>query len=103
MVGGRTGRVLNQARFDDRWMCNTAQPAATRSRTVRNMELEHTKRAIAAAWIVVAGVAGFVANITSVTAWIVLAALGFGPPLIMLLLWRNPPQTISESIQEARR
>jgi hypothetical protein len=104
MVGGHTDRVLNQARFDDRWMCNTAQPAAAGSRTVRNnMELEHTKPAIAAAWIVAAGVAGFVANITSVTAWVVLAALGFGPPLIMLLLWRNPPQTISESIQEARR
>jgi hypothetical protein len=67
------------------------------------MELEDTKRIVGAAWILVAGVAGFVANITSVTGWGLLASLGFGPPLIMLLLWKNPPQTISESIREARR
>jgi hypothetical protein len=67
------------------------------------MEYEPTKRVLAAAWIVATGVAGFVANLTSLTAWVVLAAVGLGPPLIMLLLWKNPPQTITESIREARR
>jgi hypothetical protein len=84
-------------------MCNTVQPPKRGSRTVRTMELENTKRVVAAAWILVAGVAGFVANITSITAWGLLAAVGLGPPLIMLLLWKNPPQTMSESIREARR
>ena len=32
-----------------------------------------------------------------------LIVVGLLPPLIMLFRWRDPPQTLSESIQEARR
>ena len=67
------------------------------------MQHEPTKRALAAAWILAMGVAGFVANITSIRGWLLLAAVAFGPPLVTLFLWKAPPQTMSESIREARR
>jgi multisubunit Na+/H+ antiporter MnhC subunit len=66
------------------------------------MDLERMKRPIAAAWILAAGVIGFAANVSSVPALIVAAVLGFGPPVVMLLLWRQPSQTMTESIQQAR-
>ena len=34
---------------------------------------------------------------------ILLGSLGLLPPLAMLLLWNHPRQTMSESIDEARR
>jgi len=34
---------------------------------------------------------------------IALIVVGLLPPLIMLFRWRDPPQTLSESIQAARR
>ena len=66
------------------------------------MDLVQAKQIAAGAWILVAGVLGLVANVNSVTAWVLLAAVGFGPPLIMLLLWHTPTPTLSESIQHAR-
>jgi hypothetical protein len=67
------------------------------------MGLEHLKRTIAAAWILAAGVVGLAANVSSLPASVIFAVLGFGPPLVMLLLWNAPPQTITQSIQQARR
>jgi hypothetical protein len=67
------------------------------------MDLPHVKRTAAAAWILGAGVVGLAANVSSVPASVIFAVLGFGPPLVMLLLWNDAPQTITESIQEARR
>lgn len=58
---------------------------------------------IAAVWILAAGVTGVMAGVTSVGAVSLLIVVGLLPPLIMLFRWRDPPQTLSESIQEARR
>lgn len=67
------------------------------------MQLRHTKVTVAAVWILAAGVIGVVADVTSVGAAVLVVGFGLVPPLLMLLRWNDPPQTLSESIQEARR
>jgi hypothetical protein len=67
------------------------------------VERHHAKSALAAVWILAAGVTGVMADVTSVGAVSFLFVVGLLPPLIMLFRWRDPPQTLSESIQEARR
>jgi hypothetical protein len=67
------------------------------------MRFEHVKLVVTAAWILAAGIIGFVANVRSLSAAVVLAVVALGPPLVMLLLWKPPQQTIAESVQAARR
>ena len=67
------------------------------------VERHQVKSLIAGVWILAAGVTGVVAGVTSVGAVGLLVVVGLLPPFIMLLRWRDPPQTLSESIQEARR
>jgi hypothetical protein len=48
-------------------------------------------------------VAGLVSGVTSPSGWTVLTALALLPAGAMLTLWHDPAQTMSESIQQARR
>jgi hypothetical protein len=43
------------------------------------------------------------AEITSAGGRVALVAFGLLPPLAMLLMWNEPSQTLSESINEQRR
>jgi len=67
------------------------------------MKLQSIKMMLAAGWVFSAVVVGVAANVTSTGGSVVLAALGLLPPLTLLLLWNDPPQTMSESIREGRR
>ena len=67
------------------------------------MELQKIKWTLSAAWVLVAFVVGLVAGVTSSGGLVALTALGLLPPLALLLLWNEPPQTMSESIQQGRR
>ena len=67
------------------------------------MQLQRTKRTLAVAWILIASAAGLAADVASVGGAILVAGFALVPPLIMLLRWNEPPQTLSESIHEARR
>jgi hypothetical protein len=67
------------------------------------MKLQEIKRTISAAWVLVVVVVGLIAGVTSPAALVALAALGLLPSLALLLLWNEPPQTMSESIQQGRR
>ena len=67
------------------------------------MHLEHAKNTFAVLWFLLALALGFAFNVTSPTAWAVLAGLAVIPPVVMRRFWMPPPQTLSESIQEARR
>lgn len=84
-------------------LCHLAQRPSGARHTVAVVQLRPTKSAVAAAWILAAGVIGVMANVRSVGAAILVVGLGLVPPLVMLFRWRDPPQTLSESIQEARR
>lgn len=66
------------------------------------MDTNRTKIIVAAAWIAAVSVAGIVGDVNSGSSWAVLLAAGALPPII-LWRWREPAQTMSESIQEARR
>ena len=67
------------------------------------MQPLHTKVTLIVGWVLAMCLAGFAANVTSVPGWIVLMSLTFLPPIFILRLWNDPPQTMSETIQQARR
>jgi hypothetical protein len=66
------------------------------------MQLEHIKMTISGVWVLAALVIAIVVRPSTMGA-ILLGSLGLLPPLLMLLLWNHPAQTMSESIDEARR
>src|SRR5688572_23617746 len=72
-------------------------------RTLSDMPLQYIKVALAASWVLGAIIIGVLAQVGSPAGMIVLMALGLLPPLAMLLLWTDPPQTMTESIREGRR
>ena len=67
------------------------------------MQLERTKHLVAVTWILGTVILGLVTGVGTLPGWGLLAAVAFGPPLVMLLLWKSPPQTMTESINQARR
>ena len=67
------------------------------------MQFQKIKQTVSAAWVVVVFAVGLVAGVTSSGALVALIALGLLPPLALMLLWNEPPQTMSESIQQGRR
>jgi hypothetical protein len=66
------------------------------------MQLQRIKTIAACLWI---GTAFVIAGAVELswTGGTALAAFGVLPPLALLLLWNEPPQTLSETIREARR
>jgi len=67
------------------------------------MQFQKIKQTVSAAWVVVVFAVGLVAGVTSSGGLVALLALGLLPPLALMLLWNEPPQTMSESIQQGRR
>ncbi len=67
------------------------------------MELQHYKAALATVWVLAACTLGIAAGVASLPALALLVVVGLLPPLVMLRLWTDPPQTIAESIHKARR
>jgi hypothetical protein len=63
------------------------------------MPLQRIKTIAALLWIGAAAAIG----VTFDLSWIALAAFGVLPPLALLMLWNEPPQTLTESIRNARR
>ena len=66
------------------------------------MQIEPIKLTITSVWMLTALTAAIVVH-PATMGTILLGSLGLLPPLVMLLLWNHPPQTMSESIDEARR
>lgn len=69
---------------------------------LRRMELQGIKMTVSGLWVLIAVVIAVFADL-SWSGLAVVAAVGFLLPLTILLLWNEPAQTTSESIQEARR
>ena len=67
------------------------------------MKLGQIKASVAVVWVLAAIVIGLVAGVTAPGGLVALAALGLLPPLALLLLWNDPSQSMSESIQQGRR
>jgi hypothetical protein len=66
------------------------------------MQLEHIKMTISGVWVLTALVIATLVHPTTRGA-ILLGSLGLLPPLVLLLVWNHPAQTMSERIDEARR
>ena len=64
---------------------------------------EKTKTLLFVAWSIAVVLAAIALGITSVPNWVVVACVAVVPPLVVRRFWRAPEQTISESINEARR
>jgi hypothetical protein len=64
---------------------------------------DNTKTLLFIAWSIAVFVAAIAIGATSVLNWIVVACVAVAPPLVVRRYWRAPEQTISESINEARR
>ena len=47
--------------------------------------------------------AGLAIGVASIPLWIVLASVAIAPPILAVRFWQVPPETLSESIREARR
>ena len=84
-------------------LSHLGQPAVSRPAYPLGMELRKIKSTAAVVWVLAAIVVGLVAGVTSPGGLVLLAALGLLPPLALLLLWNDPSQSMSESIQQGRR
>jgi hypothetical protein len=68
-----------------------------------DMQLQAIKGTIAVVWMSAAVATGLAIGLTTLLGWTVLTAVCILPPLVMAWWWSDPRQTLSESIQEARR
>jgi hypothetical protein len=67
------------------------------------MRLENIKAALAVGWVAVTCSAAFAAGGGTASGWTLLAIAMCLPPLAMWWLWNEPHQTLSQSIDQARR
>ena len=61
------------------------------------------KSAVAVLWLIAVGLLGIFAPVTSPTGWLMVAGFGLMPAVFMFRAWRQPAQTMSESIQAQLR
>jgi hypothetical protein len=63
------------------------------------MQFTPFKAVLAVVWLVAVGALGAVMPVTTITGWLTIVGFGLMPAVLMLRAWRQPSQTISESIQ----
>lgn len=68
-----------------------------------NMQLVSIKAVVATVWVLAVCLAGIAGSLNALSSWLVLAGIAVLPPTVMMWRWNDPPQSMSESIQEARR
>ena len=66
------------------------------------MQLQRIKMIASGVWVLAVVAFAIAANLSGV-GMAAAAAIGFLPPLALLLLWNEPAQTMSEIINKARR
>jgi len=67
------------------------------------MKLERKKAIASTVWLIVVCSVGLLAQLTSRSAWVIVAAIAILPPLVAMRYWKAPDQSMSESIQDALR
>jgi hypothetical protein len=67
------------------------------------MPFNNLKIVVAVAYVIAVGVVGAIAGIASNVAWVMLAVLALVPAGAIIAFWKEPSQTLSESIAQARR
>ncbi len=105
-VGPRQPSALPPAEVSEiaaAYVCTREQRSSPTAAYASGMQLVSLKTVLATVWVSAALIAGTARNLTSVTSWNVLAGIAVITPIVMMSRWNAPPQTMSESIQEARR
>jgi hypothetical protein len=67
------------------------------------MQLLPMKAVAATVWISAVCLTGIAVNADALSTWLVLAGVAVLPPIVMMWRWKDPAQSMSESIHEARR
>ena len=67
------------------------------------MTFTYAREGVAAVWILTLVLVGLAVGITSMSGWLTLTGLALISLVILQRLWRVPEQTLSESINKARR
>jgi hypothetical protein len=93
--------AFEKTMWPDTVQFRTAGPVA--NGYTRLMFSETTKTLLLFAWAIAVFLAAMAMGITSIANWVVVAFVAVVPPLVVRGFWRAPEQTISESINEARR
>jgi len=88
---------------DDTPMCTLEQRRLAYTEYRRFMKQAHYQGGAAALWVLIVSAVAIGAGATSVPALGAFALVALMPPIVMQRLWREPPQTTSEAIREARR
>jgi hypothetical protein len=64
------------------------------------MQFEYMKASIVAGWVLILAAIGVSLNVGSATGWLALIGVGLLPPVMLFGIWRQPAQTMSQSIRE---
>ncbi len=67
------------------------------------MQLVSIKAVVAAVWVSAVSIVGIAGHLSSPSSLTVLASVALLPTIVMMWLWNDPPKSMSESIQDARR
>ena len=67
------------------------------------MQIERIKMLVTGAWVMAAVILGLFVRDVTWQMWAAFIAVSVLPPLALLLWWTDPAQTMSETINEARR
>jgi len=84
-------------------MCTLEQRGRAHPGYSHFMTQTHYQGGAAALWVLIVSGVAVAAGAASAPALGAFALVALMPPIVMQRLWREPPQTTSEAIREARR
>ena len=64
---------------------------------------DNSKTLLFVTWAVVVCLAALAIGSNSISSWVAVASVALVPPMVARTFWRVPAQTISESINNARK
>jgi hypothetical protein len=67
------------------------------------MQTGYMQAMLAGTWMLLIGVLGYLAGITSLVGWAALLAVALAPPVIVRRVWGARAPTMSETIQDVLR
>ena len=71
------------------------------TRTVPLMQSQQTNGAVAATWILGAGLIGLLGNVTAVGGAAMVIGCGLVPPVLLMLRWKDPVRLVPVRVHQA--
>ena len=79
---------------DGQGVCSSEQRSFRMTRTVPLMQCQQPNGALAATWILGAGLIGLLGNVTSIGGAAMVLGLGLVPPMLLTLRWSRPVHAV---------